>query len=372
MTARVVPVALGDRSYSIQIAPGMLASGGAASIIRQFAGAGAICVVTHPRLAKQYALPLVEQLRSGGSAAHLATVAAGERSKRLPAVARLYRTFLDSSLDRRSLAVAIGGGVLGDLVGFASATYLRGIDFIQVPTTLLAQVDASVGGKTGVDLAQGKNLVGAFHQPKAVLIDPLTLRSLPQRELLSGLAEVVKYGIISDDSFFVQTQADMPALIRRSPDETVAAIARSCEIKAGIVAQDETEQGERAILNFGHTVGHALETATGYRSLRHGEAVSIGMVSAALLGEEMGVTKAEVTAAIRSALESALLPVHVPAGISPDDLLAAMRRDKKSHHGKIRFVLAPKLGSAYLSEAIPEKAISAALSRQIAYGAASQ
>ena len=238
-----IPVALGDRSYEIEIAVGLLHSGRAAEAIAGLYGTHRVCIVTHPKLAPLYAAPIQEGLHQRGIETTLVSIPSGEHRKNLAAVARLYEAFLAARLDRKCGIVAVGGGVLGDVVGFAAATYLRGIDFIQVPTTLLAQVDSSVGGKTGVDLPQGKNLVGAFHQPRRVLIDTDTLATLPPRELRSGIAEIIKYGIIYDSVFFDRLAKDTPLLLRRDPDALAYAIARSCEIKAEVVSQDETEQG---------------------------------------------------------------------------------------------------------------------------------
>jgi 3-dehydroquinate synthase len=271
---------------------------------------------------------------------------------------------LDAGLDRKSLLVTLGGGMLGDLGGFAAATYLRGIPFVQVPTTLLAQVDASIGGKTGVDLPGGKNLVGAFYQPRAVLIDICTLDTLPLRELRAGLAEVIKYGIICDETFFRRVQAQLPWLLRRDPDALTETIVRSCEIKAEVVRQDETEQGQRAILNFGHTIGHALEAVTGYRRYRHGEAISIGMVSAALIGEELGVTSPTVTEEIKAILSRAGLPIAFPSDVLFEDIQRAILRDKKTQAGKVHFVLAQQIGAVVLRGDVPMEAVRAALERQ--------
>ncbi len=364
MTSYCLPVALGDRSYDILIEEGLLTSGRAAERVAAPASGKRVVLVTHPGLAADYAAPLQSGLQSRGFTVSLITLPPGERFKSLRTVARLYTDFLDAGLDRKSLIVAVGGGVLGDLVGFAAATYLRGVRFVQVPTTLLAQVDASVGGKTGVDLPQGKNLVGAFHQPGAVLIDPLTLRTLPARELRAGLAEVIKYGIIYDGFFFQAIVADLPALLRRDMDALSRAIARSCEIKAEVVAQDETEQGPRAILNFGHTVGHALEAVTNYRRYKHGEAVAIGMVAAALIGEEVGLTPPEVTQAITEVLKAARLPTGFPADISVEAILAAAQRDKKTQDGQLRFVLAERIGMVRFGQSVPVEAVRAALARQ--------
>ena len=363
MTERCIAVALGERSYTLHIGSGLLASGRAGEIVAQAAAGKRVCIVTHPALQADYAAPIAATLQTHGLETTMVTLPPGERFKRLSAVARLYDAFLAAGLDRKSLVVAAGGGVLGDMVGFAAATYLRGIPFVQVPTTLLAQVDASVGGKTGVDLAQGKNLVGAFHQPSAVVIDTNTLRSLPLRELRSGLSEVIKYGIIYDKPFLSSIVTDMPGLLRRDEALLTAAIARSCEIKAEVVGQDETEQGLRAILNFGHTIGHALESVTGYRRFKHGEAIAIGMIAACLVGEEVGVTPVEVTEQVSAALQQAHLPIAFTLEIEADAILAAAQRDKKTENGRLRFVLVRQIGDVFLSSDVPAEAVRAALAR---------
>lgn len=363
MTERCIPVALGERSYAIHIGTGLLASGRAGEIAARVASGKRVCIVTHPALQNDYAVPLSAALTAQGLTPTIVTIPAGERFKHLNTVARLYREFIAAGLDRKSLVVAVGGGVLGDIVGFAAATYLRGIPFVQVPTTLLSQVDASVGGKTGVDLPEGKNLVGAFHQPSAVIIDTATLRSLPLRELRSGLAEVIKYGIIYDRLFLDSIDANLPQILRRDESLLTEVIGRSCEIKAEVVGQDETEQGLRAILNFGHTIGHALEAVTAYRRFKHGEAIAIGMVAACLLGEEVGVTPIAVTTQVKYALERAHLPTAFPPEIEAEAILKAAQRDKKTEAGRLRFVLAREIGDVFLSPDVPETAVRAAIDR---------
>ncbi len=357
-----VYVDLGERAYSILVGEGLL--GRAAEEILALGPWSSAIVVTHPGLASPYADPIVSGLCGRGLAASMVLIPAGERYKNLAAVSRLYDAFLSARLDRRSVVVAVGGGVLGDVVGFASATYLRGIAYVQVPTTLLAQVDSSVGGKTGVDLARGKNLVGAFHQPRLVLADIATLRTLPRRELRAGLAEVVKYGIIHDESLFRRLRETMPQLLRRSSGALVDVVRRSCEIKAEVVSADETEAGLRAILNFGHTIGHALEAVTHYRRYRHGEAIAIGMVSACLIGEEVGVTPPKVTGAVEQTLSAAGLPTAFPADIDPHNVLAAAATDKKARAGKLHFVLAREIGSVFVTPDVSENAVLSALRRQ--------
>jgi len=358
-----IDVALAERSYAILIDEGLIVSGGAAQQIVETVPARRVCIVTHPGLRSAYSDPLASQLAALGVSVTTVTIPSGERYKTLKTVARLYDAFVEARLDRKGVVIAVGGGVLGDTAGFAAASYLRGIRIVQAPTTLLAQVDSSVGGKTGVDLSAGKNLVGAFHQPSMVVIDPATLATLPPRELRSGLAEVIKYGIIYDASFFAYIAENMPALLRRERDPILWAIARSCQIKAEVVAQDETEQGLRAILNYGHTVGHALESITHYRRYKHGEAISIGMVSASLLGEILGVTPPTVTQAICRTLASANLPVAFPRDIDADLVLAAAQRDKKTEGGKLRFVLARALGDVYVHEDVPAASVANAIER---------
>lgn len=363
MTERCIAVALGERSYTLHIAAGLLASDRAGEITARVAPGRRVCIVTHPALQAAYAAPLAAALQRQGLATTMVLMPAGERFKHLNTVARLYQEFIAAELDRKSLVVAVGGGVLGDMVGFAAATYLRGIPFVQAPTTLLAQVDASVGGKTGVDLPQGKNLVGAFHQPSAVLIDTTTLRTLPLRELRSGLSEVIKYGIIYDKAFLSAVVVDLPRLLKRDEAVLTAAIARSCEIKAEVVGQDETEQGLRAILNFGHTIGHALEAVTAYRRFKHGEAIAIGMMAACLVGEEVGVTPPEVTEQVYDALHRAHLPTAFPMEIEADAILKAAQRDKKTEAGRLRFVLARQIGDVFLSPDVSQEAVRAAIAR---------
>lgn len=363
MTAKRISVELGARSYEIIIEEGLIQSGGA-EILAPLTKSKKIAFVTHPHLSRNYTEPLANALKAQGFETSVIPVAAGERSKNLATVGRLYSAFLEAKLDRKSLIVAVGGGVIGDLVGFAAATYLRGISFVQVPTTLLAQVDASVGGKTGVDLPQGKNLVGAFHQPSAVLIDPHTLRTLPARELRAGLAEVIKYGIIYDADFFSFLKENARSLREGNTEPIVHAIARSCEIKADVVAQDETEQGLRAILNFGHTVAHAIEAITNYRIYKHGEAVAIGMITESLIGEELGITPPKVTQELAELLEVSGLPIGFPSHISADAVMLAGQRDKKTIGGKLVFVLPETIGTVAITSVDNEKAIRNAIDRQ--------
>src|SRR5207249_2417558 len=277
--------------------------------------------------------------------------------------ATCYDQLAEHRLERKSFVVALGGGVVGDLAGFVAATYLRGIDFVQVPTTLLAQVDSSVGGKVGVNLKAGKNLVGAFHQPRLVLCDLDTLHSLPAREFRSGLAEVIKYGIIYDAALFKRLEQDMAGLLKGDPETLSQVVARCCEIKAQIVAEDETENGLRAILNFGHTIGHAIEAVCGYGAYLHGEAIAIGQVAAARLSAQFGLPPADVDR-IADLFRRAQLPTNIRLNARQRArLFAAMRLDKKVSAGQIRFVLAKRIGKVVWGEKVPPKLIEKALAQ---------
>jgi 3-dehydroquinate synthase len=285
----------------------------------------------------------------------------GEAHKTLDSAARVFAALADLKASRDATIVALGGGVVGDLAGFAAACWMRGIAFVQVPTTLLAMVDSSVGGKTAVDLAQGKNLVGAFHQPRAVLIDTDTLATLPERELRAGFAEVIKYGALGDADFFAWLEHDAQALLARDAAALSQAIAHCCAQKAGIVARDETEQGERALLNLGHTFGHALETLTGYGVLLHGEAIAIGMTLAARLSARLGRAPAHDTRRLVALLERFGLPTHLPAGVDAGQLIDLMQLDKKNVSGRLRLILWRGVGQAEIVPDVDTAAIHALL-----------
>jgi 3-dehydroquinate synthase len=338
-----VQVQLGERSYSIDIGDGSLSSAGG---VLTSLGAGHRCaVVTDANVGPLYAGVVTGSLEGAGFAVETVTVPAGERSKSVEQLARLWNAFVALDLDRDSTVVALGGGVVGDLAGFAAATYMRGIRCVQIPTTMLACVDSSVGGKTAIDLDAGKNLVGAFHQPAAVLIDPATLRTLPKRQLAAGLAEVIKYGVIMDAPFFERLERDIEALLALKSDVTVEAIGRCCELKARVTSADERESGLRAILNYGHTVGHALEAASGYEGLLHGEAVALGMLAAGRVAEALGMTGPDVTSRQEALLARAGLPTSLPMPHrDAGGVLDVMRHDKKSRGGKITMVLAVRIG----------------------------
>lgn len=284
----------------------------------------------------------------------------GERAKTLQTVGRVYEALIKGGADRATVVVAVGGGVIGDLVGFAAATFLRGVRLVHVPTTLLAQVDSAVGGKVGVNHALGKNLIGAFHSPRLVLADPSLLATLDRREFRAGLYEVVKYGVIASPSLFDRVRSARDALFGFDPAELDAVISESCRIKAEVVSGDERESGRRRILNFGHTIGHALEAATDYRRFRHGEAVAQGMIGAASLGVRRGVTHPGTLAAIRDIVAS-LGPLPAVADLSVTEVVAAARRDKKVVAGTLHFVAATRLGETVELTDVSEKELKAAL-----------
>jgi 3-dehydroquinate synthase len=338
-----VKVQLGHRSYSIKVGSGLLSRLGNECARLGFEKKCAL--ISDRNVAPLYAARARASLSRAGFDSTLITVPAGETAKSLKTVQACYDQLARQRLERKSFIVALGGGVVGDLAGFVAATYLRGMAFVQVPTTLLAQVDSSVGGKVGVNLKAGKNLVGAFHQPRLVLCDLETLTSLPGREYRAGLAEVIKYGIIYDAALFNRLHREMPKLLRKNPATLSAVVSRCCEIKAAVVGQDETESGLRAILNFGHTVGHALEAISQYGKYLHGEAIAIGQVAAARLSSNLlGLTQNEV-ARIAAIFQQAGLPTSVKLSAAQQrKLFSAMKLDKKVSGGEIKFVLARKIG----------------------------
>jgi 3-dehydroquinate synthase len=349
---RIVKVNLGSRSYQIKIGTGLLSSlGGECAAL----GLGRRCaVITDNNVARLYEKAALRSLRQAGFEPVRISFPAGEKAKSLRNVERCYAALATERLERKSAIIALGGGVVGDLAGFVAATYLRGLPFVQVPTTLLAQVDSSVGGKVGVNLRAGKNLVGAFHQPRLVLCDLDTLATLPEREYRAGLAEVIKYGIIADRAFFQRLESSMPALLRRTPPLLSAVIARCCQIKADVVDQDETESGLRAILNFGHTVGHALEAVSRYGKYLHGEAIAIGQAAAAQLSAKAAGLPPEEAERIIKVLASAGLPVSVNLNRRQrSEVMKAMQLDKKVSGGEIKFVLARQLGKAEYGRTVP-------------------
>jgi 3-dehydroquinate synthase len=353
-------VPLGSRGYEIKIAPGLLSLLGKECARLNLGNRCAI--ISDSNVAPRFAKAAQSSLAAAGFDSILITVRAGETAKNLDIVHSCYDQLAKHRLERKSFIIALGGGVVGDLAGFVAATYLRGIAFVQVPTTLLAQVDSSVGGKVGVNLKAGKNLVGAFYQPKLVLCDLDTLKTLPDREYRSGLAEVIKYGIIRDAKLFARLERDMPKLLQRETKSLAPIIARCCEIKSEIVGQDETENGLRAILNFGHTIGHGLEAISGYGKYLHGEAISIGQIAAAELSSRvLGFPQSDVEK-IRNLFQRAGLPVQVNLNAAQRKrLFSAMRLDKKVSGGEIKFVLAEKIGNAVWGQRVSDDLISDAL-----------
>jgi 3-dehydroquinate synthase len=349
---RVVNVSLGKRSYNIFIGKGLIGQLGSECVKLKV---GSRCAIISDRnVAPHYAKAVQSSLARAGFDSILITVPPGETAKSLKSVEFCYDRLAKHRLERKSFIVALGGGVVGDLAGFVAATYLRGIPFVQVPTTLLAQVDSSVGGKVGVNLKAGKNLVGAFYQPRLVLCDLDTLRSLPGREYRAGLAEVIKYGIIYDASLFRRLERDLPKLLKRNPKTLANVVARCCRIKADVVSQDETESGLRAILNFGHTIGHALEAISGYGKYLHGEAISIGQVAAARLSAVQSGLPESDAARITTIFQRAGLPTRVRLNSQQiKKLSAAMKLDKKVSGGEIKFVLAKKIGKVEFGQKVP-------------------
>ena len=346
-----IRIELGERGYDIHVGTGLLDKAG--DLIAGVCKGKAAAVITNRRIGELYADRLVESLSKAGITPQVITIPAGERYKSLNTVRRVYEQVLDHRIDRAGMVIGLGGGVVGDIAGFVAASYLRGVEFVQVPTSLLAQVDASVGGKTGVNLARGKNLVGAFYQPKLVVIDVSVLQTLPRREFRSGLAEVIKHGIIRDGQYFGFLEKNLGAIERLDPTVLEHTIARSCEIKADVVRRDERESGLRRILNYGHTVGHAVESLMAYRSCRHGEAVAMGMVTAALVAREMGSADADLVDRIVGILRAAELPYKLPETLSHRKIVAAMGLDKKVAHGRLHTVLVRSIGSAFVADDVP-------------------
>ncbi len=360
-SSETVHVSLGDRSYDILLGQGLLT--GSAGVLEGWLASRGLgqgtrqAIVIADRNVSVHADAVAGSLRGAGWRVEVAAIEPGETSKSLECAARLYDRLVDFKTDRRTPVIAVGGGVVGDLAGFVAATFNRGLPFLQVPTTLLADVDSSVGGKVGINHPSAKNLIGAFHQPAGVLIDTDCLKTLPRREYRSGLAEVVKYGVILDGPFFDWLEQNAEALLEQQPEPLRRAIACSCQLKAMVVEQDEFERtGLRAALNYGHTFAHAFEALAGYGELLHGEAVSIGMVCASRLAERLGRIPAETTRRQVELLRRCELPVAIPAGLKSrgPDLVECMRLDKKSVASQLRFILPSRLGHVELVDNVPE------------------
>jgi 3-dehydroquinate synthase len=330
-----ITVGLGNRSYAIQFGYDNLA--GIGGICRELKLGRSVALITNPTVGAFYRRHVEASLTAAGFSVYVVEIPDGEEFKTLETLEGIYSSLISAGLDRGACIVALGGGVVGDIAGFAAATFLRGIPFVQVPTTLLAQVDSSVGGKTGVNHELGKNLIGAFYQPAHVLVDVATLATLPRREYLSGLAEVVKYGVVLDSDFFDYIASHVPGLLAKETGALLHVTQRCCELKASIVEQDEKESGLRAVLNYGHTFGHAVETLTGYTRFSHGEAVAIGMVQAAKISEYLGYAEPAQTKRIVALLDQLELPTQLPS-FSESDYIEALLRDKKVRNKGLSFI----------------------------------
>lgn len=350
-------VELGNRAYPINIGSGLIAR---PELLVPFIQSGRVAVVTNTTVAPLYLGRLAAGLTASGLDVVSIVLPDGETYKNWETLNAVYDRLLEARCDRQTTLIALGGGVIGDLTGFAAATYQRGLPYIQVPTTLLAQVDSSVGGKTAINHPRGKNMIGAFHQPLAVLADVGTLATLPDRELRAGLAEVIKHGLIRDLDFFEWIEANIGRLLARDPEALAHAVRRSCEIKAGIVALDERETGPRALLNFGHTFGHAIETAMGYGVWLHGEAVAAGMAMAADLSHRLGSLSAHDVGRVVALLKRADLPVAAH-GITAPRFIELMSVDKKAAAGRIRFILLERMGAAVMRGDVPQESLLATL-----------
>lgn len=350
-------VALGERSYPIHIGTGLIDR---AELYRPHLAGGSAAIVTNGVVAPLYLSKVAKAIEAAGARSVEIMVPDGEQAKTWQNLQKIFDVLLEARCGRDTLLVALGGGVVGDLAGFAAAVYQRGMPLLQVPTTLLAQVDSSVGGKTAINHARGKNMIGAFHQPRAVISDVATLDTLPDRELRAGLAEVVKHGLALDAPFAAWLEANMGKLMVRERAALAYAVKRSCELKAGIVAADERESGVRALLNFGHSFGHAIEAGTGYGSWLHGEAIGAGMVMAAELSLRLKLIQERDVARVRKLVAAAGLPVTGPA-LAPEQLMDLMALDKKAAQGKLRFVVLEGIGSAALRGGIDERLVREAI-----------
>jgi 3-dehydroquinate synthase len=363
-----VGVALGNRSYEIIIGEGLLADAG--QLMMPHIKRPLAAIVTDENVARHHLRTLQTSLEAQGIRSTAIVLPPGEKTKSYAQLTHVCEGLLAAGIERKDKVIALGGGVIGDLAGFASAILRRGVDFIQIPTTLLAQVDSSVGGKTGINSPHGKNLIGAFHQPVQVIADIALLETLPRRELAAGYAEVAKYGLLGDAPFFEWLEAAAPALLRGDTQARMHAIRKSCAAKAAIVAEDETETGVRALLNLGHTFGHALEAATGYSGrLLHGEGVAIGMVQAFRFSEQRGLCPLGTADRVARHLKQTGLPTHVsdiPGDLPPPaELVTIMHQDKKAEGGKLTFILAHGIGDAFVARDVPADSVTAFLTEDM-------
>jgi 3-dehydroquinate synthase len=349
-THRCIAVRTAAEQYDIHIGSDVLSAVG--QHVATLTPGRRAFVVSHPTLYDLYGAPLMTSLRQAGFSVKACLVAEGEGSKTLASASRLFTRLARHGADRQSLVCALGGGVIGDLSGFVAATYMRGVPFVQVPTSLLAMIDSSIGGKTGVNHRLGKNLIGAFYPPRAVFTDIGLLRSLPEREYLCGLSEIVKAGVIADPELFAFIEAHTPEVLRRDAPVLTTLIERAIAVKVAVVQQDPTERGLRAILNFGHTIAHALEAVTAYQQYSHGEAVAVGMAMVALLSERLGYCQGEIRQRVHTLLHRLHLPLTY-TDVAPEQILEAMTHDKKALNGAVRFVLLQDIGSVTYNREIP-------------------
>ncbi len=357
---KTLRVELGSRSYDIVIGSNILE--GLAERVRKFGFTEKTALISNPTVYNLYGKDIIGSLRSAGFEPHLILIPDGEQYKELSWVYYILGRLLSIGLDRKSVIFALGGGVIGDITGFVASIYMRGIACVQIPTTLLSQVDSSVGGKTGVNHPLGKNMIGSFYQPRLVWIDVSTLKSLPEREFLAGMAEVIKYGVIWDRGFFQFLNDSYRDILNLNQEKLISMISRCCEIKAEVVSQDERESGLRAILNYGHTVGHAIETLTGYTRYLHGEAVSMGMLYEAEIARELGITTEDTVKEIEEILTSFGMPLKPDERLNPESMISAMAIDKKAVSGRLRFVLPKRVGEVVITEQVTEEVLRRVLS----------
>ncbi|MBD2077479.1 3-dehydroquinate synthase [Phormidium sp. FACHB-592] len=358
----LIPVNLPQHSYEVAIAPSSLDQLGTwmqGTETRPLKLGKNVLLVSNPAVFQHYGTRAIAALEQAGFTVATCLLPDGEQHKTLETLTQIYDAALANHLERSSTFVALGGGIIGDMTGFAAATWLRGVNVVQVPTTLLAMVDAAIGGKTGVNHPHGKNLIGAFHQPRLVLIDPQVLQTLPVREFRAAIAEVIKYGVIWDADLFSQLEAapQLDQLANLSADLLQAMLTHSCQAKAHIVSKDEKEAGLRAILNYGHTIGHAVESLTGYQVVNHGEAVAIGMVAAAEIAVALQLWQKADAQRQLTLLQNAHLPTRLPAGIDLDAILTSLQADKKVEAGQVRFVLPTQIGAAIVTDQVPTTVI---------------
>lgn len=347
-----ISVQLPQNSYHIAIASGILPQLG--EQMNQLNLGKKVLLVSNPEIFSLYGETAIKSLQEAGFEVFHHLIPAGEQYKNLDSIATLYDIALQHRLERNSTLVALGGGVIGDMTGFGAATWLRGVNFVQVPTTLLAMVDAAIGGKTGVNHPQGKNLIGSFYQPKLVLIDPLVLKTLPEREFRAGMAEVIKYGIIWDENLFLQLEKAefLDSFERINPELLQTIIMRSCQAKAEVVSKDEKESNLRAILNYGHTIGHAIESLTNYDLIVHGEGVGMGMVVAGNIALELKMWTKEEGDRQNILIKKSGLPTEIPAHLNSDDIINLLNNDKKVKDGKVRFILPTKIGKVVITDQV--------------------